>query len=61
MGRFHGPGDEKRSLVIIPEEYREAWLQATLKDALAFIRPMPPEEFTAEPAPRPTRKSRTHA
>jgi len=29
MGRFHAPEDEKRSLVIIPEEHREAWLQAS--------------------------------
>lgn len=61
MGRFHGPEDEKRSLVIIPEEHREAWLQATPKDAFGFIMPMPPEEFTSEPAPRSPRKSRTHA
>ena len=60
MGRFHGPEDEKRSLVVIPEERREAWLQATPKDAFAFIRPMPPEEFTSEPSPRAARKSRGH-
>jgi len=61
MGRFHGPEDEKRSLVIIPEEHREAWLQAIPKDAFAFMMPMPPEEFTSEPAPRLAGKSRTHA
>ena len=59
MGRFHGPEDEKRSLVIIPEEHREDWLQATPKNAFAFIKPMPPEEFTSESAPRAARKSRT--
>jgi len=56
MGRFHGPGDEKRSLVIIPEEHRGAWLRATPIEAFALIKPMPPEEFTAAPSPRPARR-----
>lgn len=60
MGRFHAPGDEKRSLVIIPEERREAWLHATPAEAAALIMPMPPEEFTASPAPRPGKKDQTH-
>jgi putative SOS response-associated peptidase YedK len=56
MGRFHAPGDEKRSLVIVPEADREAWLQATPREAAAFIQPMPAEEFISAPAPRPARK-----
>ena len=58
MGRFHGPDDEKRSLTIIPEEHREAWLHATPAEAISLIRPMPPEEFTAAPSPKPARQSR---
>jgi putative SOS response-associated peptidase YedK len=56
MGRFHAPGDEKRSLVIVPEADREAWLHATSREAAALIRPMPAEEFTSAPAPRPARQ-----
>ena len=56
MGRFHAPGDEKRSLVVIPPEYREAWLNATPKEAVNFFRPLPPAEFTARPDPRPSKK-----
>jgi putative SOS response-associated peptidase YedK len=58
MGRFHAPGDEKRSLVIIPEGHREAWLHASPTEAFSLIRPMPAEEFTSAPAPRPARQSR---
>lgn len=57
MGRFHAPGDEKRSLVIVAEEDREAWLHATPQEAAALINPMPPDEFTAAPSPRPARRS----
>jgi putative SOS response-associated peptidase YedK len=56
MGRFHAPGDEKRSLAVIPAELRNAWLRATPEQAAALIRPMEPAEFTAAPAPRPGRK-----
>lgn len=57
MGRFHAPGDEKRSLAIIPAEHRDDWLHATPREAAALIQAMPPDEFTAAPAPRPTRKA----
>ncbi|QSA97489.1 SOS response-associated peptidase [Methylococcus sp. EFPC2] len=55
MGRFHAPGDEKRSLVIVPPEHRECWLNATTKEAGEFLRAMPADEFTARPDPRPPR------
>ncbi len=58
MGRFHGPGDEKRSLVIIPREHRETWLHARPTEAVSLIRPMPAEEFTSATAPRPARQNR---
>ena len=51
MGRFHRPDDEKRSLVIVPPERRDKWLQATPDDAREFLLPMPAEEFTSCPAP----------
>lgn len=52
MGRFHGPDDEKRSIVIVPPEHREAWLHATAKEAVDYIRPMAAEQFTAGPSPK---------
>ena len=53
MGRFHAPGDEKRSLVIVPPAHRDAWLAATPEEANGFLVPMPADEFTATPAPKP--------
>ena len=58
MGRFHRPDDEKRSLVIVPSDRREAWLQATPEEAKGFLVPMPPEEFTSAPAPKPHKTER---
>jgi putative SOS response-associated peptidase YedK len=52
MGRFHAPGDEKRSLVIIPPGHREGWLNATAKEAESYLTPMPAAEFTARPDPK---------
>ena len=53
MGRFHAPDDEKRSLVIVPPVYRDDWLHTTAEEAGNFMTAMPPEEFTAAPAPKP--------
>ena len=55
MSQFHKPGDEKRSLVVIPEELRDEWLEAKPERAKEFLQPMPVEEFTSEPAPLPPR------
>ena len=55
MSQFHKPGDEKRSLVVIPEELRDDWLEATPERAKEFLQPMPVEEFTSEAAPLPPR------
>ena len=60
MGRFHAPGDEKRSLVIIPSEDREGWLHATPSNARDYLKLMPASEFTAGPDPRPP-KTRTQS
>jgi putative SOS response-associated peptidase YedK len=51
MGRFHRPGDEKRSLVVVPPRQREEWLRA--EDPRAFLQDMPPGEFTSAPSPLP--------
>lgn len=54
MKRFHKPGDEKRSLVIIPRSEYEAWLN--VKDpemARMMLSLYPSELMKAWPVPRP--------
>lgn len=53
MGRFHAPGDEKRSLVIVPAGLRAQWLEG--RDPRGLLNPMPADEFTGAPAPLPPR------
>lgn len=53
MGRFHRPTEERRSLVVISPENWSHWLSATPALAAQLIQPMPPEEFTAQPAQQP--------
>ena len=55
MSQFHKAGDEKRSLVVIPEELRDEWLEAKPDRAKEFLQPMPVSEFSSEPAPLPPR------
>jgi putative SOS response-associated peptidase YedK len=57
MQRFHKPGDEKRSVVVVPPEKWQEWLHADEREARALLRLFDPEEFAAEAAPRPARKS----
>ena len=56
MARFHAPGDEKRSLVIIPPDLRDRWLTSSASEAIEFLKPMAADEFTAWPDPAPPRK-----
>lgn len=57
MRRFHKPGDEKRSLVIVrPEEY-DTWLACRDPEvARSFMTLYPAELMTAWPAPRPPKR-----
>ncbi|KWR92009.1 SOS response-associated peptidase [Cupriavidus sp. IDO] len=53
MHRFHKPGDEKRSVVIVPPAQWDDWL--TCRDpevARTFLTLLPPERMAAEPAPK---------
>lgn len=64
MQRFHKPGDEKRSLVIVPQSEYEAWLN--IKDpemARLMLSLYPTELMKTWPAPRPkaTPKSKPSA
>lgn len=53
MRRVHKPGDEKRSLVIIPPEQYALWLQSPSSVvACSFLVDYPAELMTATPAPK---------
>jgi putative SOS response-associated peptidase YedK len=59
MQRFHKPGDEKRSVVFLPPERYQAWLDTTIEEAPDFLKLFPPEELTASPTPRNAPKRAT--
>ncbi|MGS0741091.1 hypothetical protein ACVBEF_04525 [Glaciimonas sp. GG7] len=53
LRRFHKPGEEKRSLVIVPEDAYDDWLGCRDPEvARAFLRPFPTDRMTAWPAPK---------
>jgi putative SOS response-associated peptidase YedK len=49
MGRFHRPGDERRSLVVVPPHAWHEWLSATTGTARDLLKEMPTSEFGAGP------------
>ena len=51
MGRFHKPGDEKRSLVVVPSAQWSDWLHASTEQAIGMLSAMNPEQFTATARP----------
>ena len=54
MQRFHRPGDEKRSVVVLDPVDHEAWLNARSEaDARALLQPMAADAMVAVPDPRP--------
>ncbi|MDI3239487.1 SOS response-associated peptidase family protein, partial [Acinetobacter ursingii] len=46
MKQFHAPKDEKRSIIVIPEQYRKDWLTADHEHAHEYFFPMPDEFVT---------------
>ena len=52
MGRFHPPGDEKRSIVAIDPAFYDDWLKATTDEALSFFAPVDANAFTTVPDPK---------
>lgn len=53
MSRMHKPVDEKRSLVIVPQDAYDDWLMCKNPDlARAFLRQYPAELMYAEPLPK---------
>ncbi|EMW7813794.1 SOS response-associated peptidase family protein [Acinetobacter baumannii] len=57
MSQFHKPEDEKRSIIVIPDEYREDWLNCKKEDAEQFFFEMPLGEFTADYFPKPKKSA----
>lgn len=52
-GRMHRPGHEKRTLVVIPNDKRDAWInQTTPEHARAFFVLYSPAVFTCAPSPK---------
>jgi len=47
MKNFHKPTDEKRMVVILPEEKYGAWLSASAEESLNFCMPYPAEKMVA--------------
>jgi len=62
MEHFHKPGQEKRSLVIVPPEEYDAWLHCRNPEiARAFMGLYPADLMAAEPAPKPPRQAAASA
>lgn len=55
MSRFHRPGEEKRSLVIVPTSEYEEWLGCKDPErARTYLQPYPADPMCGEPAPKIT-------
>ena len=55
MKQFHAPADEKRSIIVIPEQYRRDWLNADHEHAHEYFFEMSDEYVTfprENPAPQ---------
>jgi putative SOS response-associated peptidase YedK len=61
MNRFHAPGDEKRSVVLLTPEQITPWLDASHDEASAMLTLFAPERTTTAVAPRAPRRSRSAA
>lgn len=57
MNRFHAPGDEKRSVVLLADDDVQHWLErGREQDLRALIAPFPPELVRTACDPRPPRR-----
>jgi putative SOS response-associated peptidase YedK len=62
MRRFHKPGAEKRSVVILRAEQYDDWLGCrTTDEARSFLNLFPADEMASEPAPIPPRRRKPPA
>lgn len=48
MRQFHKPDDEKRMVVILPEDSYDAWLEAPSSDSRDFLRQFPADDLIAQ-------------
>lgn len=58
MQQFHKPTDEKRMVVILPEERYEDWLTASPEQSMEFMRPYPAKELKSAASVRPPRATK---
>lgn len=56
MNQFHKPEDEKRSIIVIPPEFRKDWLNCKHEDANRFFIEMPLTGFKSNYFPRLNKK-----
>ena len=62
MQRFHKPGDEKRSVVVLHEDDWKSWLEAEREEEVrAFLNPFDATTMNAVADPRPVSVRRTKA
>jgi len=54
MRQFHKPADEKRMVVILPQERYQDWLEAKPEQSMAFMQMFPADELAAEPMGNPS-------
>lgn len=47
MRNFHKPEDEKRMVVILPDDHYDEWLQAKPQTRLDFIKQYPADQLVA--------------
>lgn len=58
MRRFHRPGEEKRSLVVIDEARIDDWLNASPDQARSLLEPIDLDAFSTRPDPAPPRAAK---
>jgi putative SOS response-associated peptidase YedK len=56
MNRFHRPGDEKRSLVLLPESLHDEWLSSPVARAAELLAPPPLDALVTCAEPKPARQ-----
>ena len=62
MQRFHKPGDEKRSVVVLHEDDWKSWLEAEREEEVrAFLTPFDATMMNAVADPRPVSVRRAKA
>jgi hypothetical protein len=58
MHRFHKPGDEKRSVVVLEDDAWTDWMKAEREEEVrGFLQQFDPGKFRAEADPRAAKRS----